>query len=421
MSESLWAIVPAAGKGLRAGASVPKQFRSLAGKAVLEWTVERLLEVPEVCGVIVAMPPEGFGPSAGSDIGAGARSRLHLLGATDRPVIQVLGGATRQESVRRGLAVLPTGVSWVVVHDASRPCFSRELFNRVLDAALAHKAAVPALKPTNTVKSIRRGEAEGSLFVQSTLDREALAEVQTPQIFDAALLRSAHDAALERGADGTDDSMLVEALGHPVAVVPGERQNLKITYREDLERAERTIAKGLDSQPESPQPGGEWTTVTGLGFDLHPLVAGRECVLGGVTIPFDRGPLGHSDGDLVCHSIMDAILGALGEGDIGVHFPDSDPRYKGASSVHLMKELWSWLSQEARMVHIDVTVIAETPRISPHSTAMKEAIGGALGVSPNRVSIKATTTEKLGTLGRGEGIACLAVATLQRPLPCAHQ
>ncbi len=416
MNERLWVVVPAAGQGVRAGLGVPKQFAPIAGKTVLEWTVSRVLALPEVSGVVVAMPAEAGSPP---DSRGSVQETLLRMSEPDRPIVLIPGGTTRQESVYLALAALPADVRWVAVQDAARPCFSQDLFRRVWAVARVNGAAICGLKPTDTVKFRRMHvspeSSEPGEVVGSTPDRELLVNVQTPQIFEARLLKRAHQAARDSGWSGTDDSQLVEALGHPVAFVPGERGNLKITYPEDLDMAEKRLVGDSGGLARN-ETGGPHTTVTGLGFDIHPLVSGRKCVLGGIVIPSDKGPLGHSDGDVLCHAVMDALLGSLGQGDIGVWFPPGDPQYEGANSLTLMRDMWKRLAADARtglkIVHIDATVIAEVPRVSPFYGAMRDAIGSALGISPEQVSIKATTAERLGAVGREEGIAAFAVATL---------
>lgn len=391
MNDPVWVIIPAGGRGVRAGLPLPKQFSDMGGVSVLELTVSRVLDVPGVAGVVVAVPPDGPLPQPEF---LRVKERLALLATGPSPVVLVAGGETRQESVYRALRAVPASVPWIAVHDASRPFFSAGLFLRVVEAAFLNGSAICGTPPTDTLKAVRAG-GDGAVQVEATLDRGSLVTVQTPQVFAAPLLRMAHEAALRDGFTGTDDSGLVERLGHTVAVVPGERGNVKLTYPEDF-----TSAK---------------VQVTGLGFDIHPLAEGRKCVIGGVDIPSDRGPLGHSDADVLCHAVMDSILGALGKGDIGQHFPDSDPRYRDASSVGLLAEMWAEFRASAEVVNVDAVVIAEAPRIMPHAAEIRQNIASALACSPDQVSIKATTAERLGSLGHGEGMAALCVSTLSKP------
>ncbi len=397
MNDCLWAIVPAAGMGVRAGQGIPKQFAPVGGRPVLELTLSRLLDIPEVDGVVVPLPPgfHGYGGFLGS------------MGSPKRPVITLTGGATRHESVRLALREVPQDASWVAVHDAARPFVTKDLLYRVWTAAREHGAAICGVRLSDTVKKVRDGAgAEPACFVEATLDRDALVNVQTPQVFMAGLLKEAHREAEAKGWPCTDDSQLVETLGHPVAVVQGECTNLKITNPEDFDLAEAILAR--QGQVRGTH------TVTGFGFDVHPLERGRKCVLGGVDIPSDTGLLGHSDADVLLHAIMDGILGALTKGDIGVWFPPGDPKYKDVSSLELMGNLWQLLRGEARVLHVDATVVAEAPKVSPYYSEIRGNIARALEMEPDRVSIKATTAERLGALGRQEGIAAFAVVTLAR-------
>lgn len=394
MGRSVWAIVPAAGQGVRASMDVPKQFFRLGDSTVLELTVSRLLGMPEVAGVVVALPSSGIPDSVRLTAG-----EIESLGGPEVPVLTVTGGETRQRSVMNALRAVPQGVKWVAVHDAVRPHFSRDLFLRVFRACMEHGAAVPGIIPRDTVKKVAPGPQTA---VEETLDRGRLVMVQTPQMFDRQILIEAHRLAGEEGFYGTDDSQLVERLGVPVVVVPGEISNVKLTYPEDFAGAKAVSAPAFRE------------TVTGLGFDVHPLGEGRPCVIGGVTIPFDIGLLGYSDADVLVHAVMDAILGALSLGDIGKWFPPGDPKYAGAQSIGLLRDLWAEVSDKAEVVHLDSVIIAEAPKIAAFSAQMRMNIASALGISPERVSIKATTSERMGFIGRGEGIAAFCTATLRR-------
>lgn len=393
MSDPVWVVIPAGGLGVRAGLPLPKQFCDLNGVPLIERTVRRVMQVPEVAGVVIALPPGGSG-QAGHPRVKEVRERLLSLANRSRPIVIVDGGETRQESVRLALQHVPPEVGFVAVHDASRPFVSLDLFKRVVEAAYRFGAAICGIRPTDTTKVVRTSGASDGIegTVLHTLDRDSLVSVQTPQVFAAALLRKAHEAALRDSFTCTDDSGLVERLGVSVAVVEGERSNTKITFAEDFR------SSGVQ--------------VTGLGFDIHPLEPGRKFILGGVDIPSDLGLAGHSDADVLVHAVMDAILGALGKGDIGQWFPDSDPKYKGASSVKLMGEMWDKLRASASIVNIDSVVIAESPKIMPHAAQIRENIAVALGCDPGQVSVKATTAERLGALGRKEGVAAYCVATL---------
>jgi len=392
VSDPFWAIIPAGGSGVRASLGLPKQFYDMGGVTVLERTAMQVLGVPGLSGLVVALPVAS-GEDQQSSVIEGVRARLGSMSSPRAPVFLVDGGETRQQSVYRALVAVPRDARLIAVHDASRPFISREAFLRVVDAARVNGAAVCGVVPSDTVKAIRTGSA-GEALVDTTLNRDSLLSVQTPQVFAAPLLREAHEAAQRDGFAGTDDSSLVERTGHMVAVVPGERTNVKLTYPEDFAAVR--------------------TQVTGLGYDVHPLVEGRKCVIGGVDLPADMGLLGHSDADVLCHAVMDAILGALGNGDIGQWFPDSDPRFAGARSVDLLSEMWEQLSPTAEIVNIDAVVIAEAPRIMPRSAEMRRNIADALRCDPRQISVKATTAEGLGAIGRREGIAAYCVATLKK-------
>ncbi|MGE5580888.1 MAG: 2-C-methyl-D-erythritol 4-phosphate cytidylyltransferase [Bacillota bacterium] len=393
MSDPVWVVIPAGGLGVRAGFPLPKQFCDLNGVSVLERTVRQVMLVPEVAGIVIALP-SGESGQAGHPKVAEIRDRLLNLAGPSLRVVLVDGGTTRQESVRLALQHVPPEVGVVAVHDASRPFVSPDLFKQVVEAACRFGAAICGIRPTDTIKAVRASGAAGGTegTVLHTLDRDSLVSVQTPQVFAAATLRKAHEAALRDSFIGTDDSSLVERLGVSVAVVAGERSNVKITFAEDFRSAV--------------------TQVTGLGFDIHPMAPGRRFILGGVDIPSELGLVGHSDADVLVHAVMDAILGALGKGDIGQWFPDSDPRYEGASSIKLMGDMWGRLSAAASVVNIDSVVIAEAPRIMPHAAEIRKNIAAALGCDPEQVSVKATTAERLGALGRKEGVAAYCVATL---------
>ena len=413
MNDPIWVIVPAAGSGVRAGLDVPKQFSMLGGVSVLERTVSTLLGIPAVAGVVVALPPYGGGSYVEGHV-MRARSSIATLSRQDRPIVFVDGGRSRQESVYNGLVAVPEHVPWIAVHDACRPFCSKTLFERVAQAARHHGAAIPGLVPTDTVKiASRETEAVSRLdqdlrfpmSVAQTLDRGSLINVQTPQVFSSQVLREAYLAAFKEGFVGTDDSQLVERLGLKVVVVEGERSNLKLTYPEDF-----ALAKVLLDGESTLAP----KLVVGLGFDIHPLVPGRTCILGGVRFDFEKGPAGHSDADVLCHAMMDGVLGALGKGDIGQWFPDTDPRYEGASSIGLMKEMWNAVKSEAEVVNVDAVIVAEAPKIMPKAMEIRENLADALNCDAGKISVKATTAEGLGTVGRGEGIAAFCVVTLKR-------
>lgn len=390
MDRSVWVVIAAAGEGQRAQSNVPKQFWRVGSSTILEITTSRFLGFGEVRGIVIAVLPSGIPKSA--DL---TELEVAAWGTKEVPVAVVRGGVTRRESVERALSAIPGDASWIAVHDGVRPHFTHDLFRSVFEAARQWGAAVPCLPVTDTIKSLPEPFGRSSV-VSGTLPRDRLARAQTPQIFHAPVLRKAYRLAGEQGWDATDDVGLVERLGQPVGMVEGERENVKITYPEDMDV--------LFS----------WKSVTGMGIDVHGFAQGRALVVGGVTIPHDRGLLGHSDADVLVHAVMDAILGAMGEGDIGRWFPPDDPQYKDASSIALLVQMWKRLGQRARIVHLDTVIVAESPKFAPWISAMRGRIAGALSLDVSAVSIKATTTEHLGFLGREEGVAAFCVATLLR-------
>jgi 2-C-methyl-D-erythritol 4-phosphate cytidylyltransferase/2-C-methyl-D-erythritol 2,4-cyclodiphosphate synthase len=430
MLESVWAVVPAAGRGVRAGGDIPKQFVEIAGKTILEWTASKLISLPEVSGAVIALP---HGHET-CDLTNGIVRSLALQHG--KPVLAVTGGPTRQESVGLALQELPPDVSWVVVHDASRPLFSRELALRAIQAARQHSAAICGIAVTDTVKTVtppRQGELR---FVHGTLSRDGTIMVQTPQVFRLSLLKQCHEMARRDGFTGTDDGQLLERYGHRVAVVEGERTNVKVTFPEDFALASALLQNQMDGletgaevspgESNRPRPGYRRKVrtrrlkrlyqasvpVTGFGFDVHPLVDGRKCILGGVELPWSRGLSGHSDADVLCHAVADAILGALAMGDIGKWFPPGDPRFRDARSLGLLSDIWSVAGESSEILHLDCTLVAQEPRLSPYIEYMRYNISQALSIPVDRVSIKATSPEGLGSLGQGQGIAAFCVATL---------
>jgi 2-C-methyl-D-erythritol 4-phosphate cytidylyltransferase/2-C-methyl-D-erythritol 2,4-cyclodiphosphate synthase len=379
------AIIAAGGRGTRFGAAVPKQLLTLGGRTILQHSLDAYLAHPLVTDVVVALP---------ADLLAEAPAYLRHR---PKPVYLVEGGERRQDSVARAFARVPAEAAVVVIHDAARPLVPADVITRTIHAAAEAGAAVAALRSTDTVK---RGDAGG--FVRETLPRDEVFLAQTPQAFRPAVLR----AALAIGGDVTDEAMLAERAGHPVRLVEGDPRNMKITTPADLAAAERLTVG----------PAGATTLRIGNGYDLHRLVAGRPLVLGGVTIPFDRGLKGHSDADAVCHAVTDAILGAAGAGDIGRHFPDTDPAWKDANSIDLLRAAAGVVRTAGyRVVNVDVTVIAQAPKLVPYIDAMRARVAQALACDPSRVSIKGKTNEGVDSMGAGESIAVHAVALLDGP------
>jgi 2-C-methyl-D-erythritol 4-phosphate cytidylyltransferase/2-C-methyl-D-erythritol 2,4-cyclodiphosphate synthase len=317
----------------------------------------------------------------------------------------VWGGATRQASVRSGLeAVRARTPGIVLIHDAARPFLSDALIGRAIAAGEAHGAAVPAIAIADTVKKI-----DDNAVVIETLDRNHLRVVQTPQAFAFDLIMAAHHRAAAAGRDDfSDDAALAEWAGHRVSVFEGEAGNVKLTTNDDFMRAKILRHAALAD------------VRTGNGYDVHAFVDGDHVMLGGVRIPHSRGVTGHSDADVALHALVDAILGALAEGDIGSHFPPSDPQWKGASSDRFLAFACERVRARHGMIaHLDVTVVCEAPRVSPHRDAMRARIAAIAGISEARVAVKATTSEKLGFTGRGEGIVAMATATVRLPWSAA--
>ena len=376
------AIIAAGGRGERLGAGQPKQFLSIAGQTILERSVRAFLTHAAVDDVVVALPAELAGaPPA-------------YLTGTAKPLRVVAGGARRQDSVAAAFRAVPARTDVIVVHDAARPFASADLIARTIAAAAESGAALAAVAARDTVK-----QSDG-FVVRATLDRRTIFLAQTPQAFRRDVLRD----ALALSSDATDEASLAEQAGHTVRIVEGEATNIKITTQEDLAMAEAINRAGG-------APAG--AARVGTGYDLHRLVEGRLLILGGVTIPFDRGLAGYSDADAVCHAVTDAILGAAGAGDIGRHFPNTDPQWQGASSIDLLRRAMAVVRQMGLTVgNVDATVIAERPKLVPHIDAMRANLAEALGVSLDRISVKGKTNEGVGELGRSEAIAVHAIALL---------
>lgn len=371
------ALIVAAGSGSRAGGELPKQYRKLAGKAVLAHAIDHLARLPLDAIQVV--------------IGAGQEAAYIEAVAGRTLPAPVIGGATRRESVRNGLDALAQAgdIARVLIHDAARPFLYLEVFERLIEALEDHEAAIPALPVVDTM-------ARGRGTLEEIVSRENLLRVQTPQAFRFEAIRRAHHAWSE--GEATDDAQIARAAGLSVAVVAGDPALEKLTWEADFARAEaaRLVPR------------------TGTGFDVHAFGPGDHVWLGGVRIPHTRGLKGHSDADVALHALTDALLGAIAAGDIGDHFPPSDSRWKGAPSSLFLEHARELVEQAGgRIVHADVTIICEAPRIGPHRDAMRQLIAGLLRLPVARISVKATTTERLGFTGRGEGIAAQAVATIR--------
>ncbi len=380
------AIVAAGGRGLRFGGDRLKQLVPIGGKSILERSIALFTGHASVNEVIVALPPE-LVDAPPVDISRSVRVRF------------VAGGPRRQDSVGAAFRAVSADADVVVVHDAARPFASADLIARTIAAAAETGAAVAAVRASDTVKRAGPGP-----FVVETLARETIYLAQTPQAFRRDVLRD----ALAVADDATDEAALAERAGHRVQIVTGEATNIKVTTPEDLAIAE-TIARAREGGAKPARTGR-----AGIGYDLHRLVEGRPLRLGGVTIPFDRGLAGHSDADVVCHAVTDAILGAAGAGDIGQHFPDTDPAWQGASSLDLLRRAVQIVAERGFAVgNVDATIIVERPKLRPFVDAMRANVAAAVGLEVDRVSLKAKTNEGLGELGRGEAIAVHAIALVR--------
>jgi 2-C-methyl-D-erythritol 4-phosphate cytidylyltransferase/2-C-methyl-D-erythritol 2,4-cyclodiphosphate synthase len=382
------AVIVAAGRGTRVGGDLPKQFRPIGGESMLRRALSMFVEHGNVALVQPVIRREDAAPYQSS-----------VAGLDLRP--PVFGGATRQASVRAGLEALAAAEPDIVlVHDAARPFASADLIARAIAAAAKTGAAIPVLPVTDTVKTV---DAEG--FVAATLERASLRLVQTPQGFAFPALLAAHRrAAAAALQDFTDDAALAEWAGLKVSVFAGEPGNVKITDEADFARAEARLAAALGDLR------------TGTGIDVHAFGPGDHVMLGGIRIAHDRALTGHSDADVALHALTDALLGALAEGDIGVHFPPSDPEWRNAASARFLAFAAERVkARGGRIAHLDLTLVCEAPRIGPHRDAMRATIASLAGIAIERVAVKATTSEKLGFTGRGEGIAAYATATVRLP------
>lgn len=375
------AIIVAAGRGSRAQRALPKQWQLLAGRPVVAHALAAFAAAPRIGPVILVAHPDDM-------------DRARAVVAPD--VRLVPGGATRRASVRAGLEAVRDTAGCVLIHDAARPCLSPALIARVIDALAQGPAAAPALPVTD---ALWQGEAG---LVTGLHDRTGLFRAQTPQGFHTDAILSAHRR--DTGAGNADDDVAIaRRAGLPVRIVEGEADNLKITYPGDFARAEKILRGQMDIR-------------MGTGFDVHRFGPGDKLTLCGVSLPHDRTLQGHSDADVGIHALADAIYGALAEGDIGRHFPPSDPQWKGAESHVFLRHAARLVSEKGfRISNLDVTLICELPRIGPHAAAMRAALARITGTEICRISVKATTSERLGFTGRGEGIAAQAAATLVKP------
>jgi len=373
--KKIAAVIAAAGAGSRMNGGTPKQYMKIGGKAMLAVSAEAFGK----CGLvdcIVVVTNADYIEECG-----------RLLSGCGIDAIIAAGGKERQDSVFAGLNRLPEDTDYVLIHDAARPFVTRELIERVICAAVEKHAAVCAVPVKDTIR-IKTGKE-----ISVTADRNRMYAVQTPQGFEKDLIVRAYERAYREGFYGTDDASLAERAGHTVYIVDGSYDNIKITTKSDM-------PAHCDMK-------------AGIGFDAHAFESGRKLMLGGVAIPFERGLSGHSDADVLVHAVIDALLGAAGQRDIGYHFPDSDDRFKDISSLLLLEKTVGIVGANGYETgNIDVTVIAEKPKIAPYISEMEKKIAGALGISEDNVNIKGTTTEKLGFTGREEGIAAQAVCMI---------
>lgn len=375
------AILVAAGSGTRAGGSVPKQYALLGGQPILAYAHRALARHPQIDAVVTV-------------IGAGQEAPLEAaLGS----VPFVMGGTTRRESVRNGLAALADGgFTRVLIHDAARPFLPARVIDDLLAALDAHAGAIPALPVADTLV---RGVGG---VIGDTVPRDQLYRVQTPQAFAFDAIRDAH-RHWPAEQEATDDAQMLRAAGGQIALVPGDPMLEKITHPADFAAAEARL-------------GSRMRVRTATGYDVHRFAEGEALWLGGVRIPHSKGLSGHSDADVALHAITDALLGTIGAGDIGMHFPPSDPQWRGAASARFLEHAASLVAAQGGVLDfVDLTLICEAPKIGPHREAIRASIAAILGLDPGQVSVKATTTERLGFTGRGEGMAAQAIATVRVP------
>lgn len=392
LRETIAAILVAAGRGERAGGTIgvegPKQYRAIHGKPVIRHTLDGFLANPRVGRIVVAVHPDD-----------GERLRAAIGGLWDR-IETVEGGPTRQASVLEALRHLSKAPPQIVlIHDAVRPFVDADLIDRTIEAAMTFGGALPVMPVTDTLKSV-----SASGIVERTLPRDRLHGAQTPQTFRFDLVRDAHErAAKENGIAFTDDASIVEWAGGTVAAVPGTADNVKLTTASDIAAADRHLRRRepmIDVR-------------TGNGYDVHQLVDGDHVTLCGVRIAHDQALLGHSDADVGLHALTDALLATCGAGDIGTHFPPSDPQWRGAASHIFVRHAVRTITERSgRICNVDITLIAEAPRIGPHREAMQAAIADMTGLAHDRISVKATTNETIGFIGRREGIAAIATASV---------
>jgi 2-C-methyl-D-erythritol 4-phosphate cytidylyltransferase / 2-C-methyl-D-erythritol 2,4-cyclodiphosphate synthase len=380
------AIIAAGGRGTRLGAATPKQLLTLGGRTILQRCFDIVDGHDAINEIVIALPP------------ALTTCPPPFLISSTKSVRIVDGGLRRQESVANAFAQVSDRADLIVIHDAARPFASADLFSRVIEAAAKGGAAIAALQVTDTVKEATA--APGVRIVARTIPRESIYLAQTPQAFTREVLTAAIQRGRETTGVATDEASLAEQAGHAVRLVDGEPTNIKITTEQDM-----TVSKALLGSSHLPR--------VGTGYDLHRLEPGRPLIIGGVQIPHEAGLAGHSDADVLCHAVTDAILGAAGEGDIGHHFPDTDPKWKGANSLAMLSGAVEIVRRAGYAVaNVDAVVIAERPKLFPHISTMRVNLARAIGIDSSLVSVKGKTNEKVDALGRNEAIAVHAVALL---------
>ena len=398
------AILAAAGRGTRLGAAIPKQMLPLGERTILQRSFDIVESHDQIDEVVIALPPEL------------ANTPPPFLISSRKPVRIVDGGLRRQDSVAKAFAEVSKSAGLIVIHDAARPFATGDLFTRVIEAAAKGGAAIAAIEALDTVKEATA--APGLRIVARTIARGSVYLAQTPQAFTRAVLEDAIERGRRSLDAATDEASLAEDAGHSVRLVDGESTNIKITTEQDL-----TVSKALIGISDSATASTGVARV-GTGYDLHRLEPGRLLVIGGVTIPHDTGLAGHSDADVLCHAITDAILGAAAAGDIGQHFPDSDPAWKGANSIDLLKAATAIVRDAGYAIaNVDAVIVAERPKLAPHIAAMRANLARAMGIGSGAVSVKGKTNENVDALGRNEAIAVHAVAllTLSSPSPVSPQ
>lgn len=380
-NKKIAVIIAAAGSGSRMGSGIPKQYRNIGGIPMLIRTLQKFRDHGAFDVFCVVADKEHLSLAQGL---------LDQAGFSETRVVE--GGKQRHESIYLGLRDLPEDVDYVVIHDAARPFVSQKIIDDTLEQVLLYNAVVVGVPPKDSMLKAPENQ-DGTGWVSEYLTRKELVSVQTPQAFSREWILDAMDQGEASGNFGTDDGFLILQAGYPLRVIAGDYKNSKITTREDLPLETRV----------------------GNGFDVHQLVEGRKLILGGLEIPHEKGLLGHSDADVLTHAIMDALLGAAGEGDIGRHFPDTSQEYKDISSLLLLERVSTILKEKGWTIgNIDATLLCQRPKLAGYMKSMEENLARALGIGMDQIGVKATTTEKLGFTGREEGIACMAVCLINK-------